>query len=303
MDLSVKIGKTLLQNPVGVASGTFGYASEMKSLVPLNRLGAIFTKAITRHPRAGNPPPRIVETPSGMLNAIGLANVGVEAFVRDKMPFLRKLAPAIFVNVAGTDAKEYEEVVRRLNPVSGIDGYEINISCPNVKSGGISFSSSPKETRKIVRRLRKTTRRTLIIKLSPNVSDITEFARTCEGEGADAVSLINTLVGMAVDVYRRAPRLANVTGGLSGPAIRPVGVAMTYKVSRCVGIPIIGIGGILTASDALEYILAGATAVQIGTGNFVAPSTPLRVLEGIMEYMKREKVERIKNLVGAIKCG
>ncbi len=300
MGLKVKIGRTTLDNPVCVASGTFGYASEMAQVIDLDRLGAIFTKAVTKNPRNGNPPPRIVETPSGMLNAIGLANVGVECFVKEKMPFLRKIKPAVFVNIAGTDAIEYDYVIRRLDEVRGVDGYEINISCPNVKKGGISFSSSPVETGKIVRFLRRSTKRTLIIKLSPNVTDITEYARASEGEGADALSLINTLIGMSIDIYRRKPRLANITGGLSGPAIRPIGVALTYKVCRCVKIPVIGIGGILTPSDALEYILAGASAVQIGTGNFIDPAASLSVLKGIKSYMKERKIIDIKQLIGAV---
>jgi len=301
MDLKVRIGKTLLPNPVCVASGTFGYASEMAGVMDLNALGGVFTKAVTLLPRKGNPPPRIVETPAGMLNAIGLANVGADAFIKTKMPFLRKIKPAVFVNVAGMDLPDYEGVVRKLEPVKGIDGYEINISCPNVKKGGVNFSSSPEETRKITRALRRLTKRTLIIKLSPNVTDITAIARVCEDEGADAVSLINTLVGMAVDIYRKKPRLANIFGGLSGPAVRPVGVAMTFKVSRCVKIPVIGIGGIVTASDALEYIIAGASAVEIGTGNFLDPDTPVNVLEGIRKYMRERGVARISDLTGSIK--
>jgi dihydroorotate dehydrogenase (NAD+) catalytic subunit len=235
-----------------------------------------------------------------MLNAIGLANVGVEAFIKAKMPFLRKISPAVFVNVAGMALGDYEEVIRKLEPVGGIDGYEVNISCPNVKKGGVNFSSSPMETKKITRALRRMTKRTLIVKLSPNVTDITSIARVCEDEGADAVSLINTLVGMAVDIFRKRPRLANIFGGLSGPAVRPVGVAMTYKVGQCVKIPVIGIGGIVSAADALEYIIAGASAVEIGTGNFVNPDTAVNVLEGIKRYMKERKTESIKELTGSI---
>jgi len=299
MDLSVKVGQITLQNPVGVASGTFGYAEEMESVTALPKLGAIFTKAITLEPRKGNPPPRIVETPSGMLNAIGLANVGVEAFVHEKMPFLRKQKAAIFVNVAGTTIDDYRAVVERLNGVSGISGYEINISCPNVKKGGISFSSNPVETAKMVRAMRKATKRSLIIKLSPNVTDVVSFAKVCQDEGADALSLINTLVGMAVDIHKRKPRLTNVTGGLSGPAIRPVGVAMTYKVSRAIQLPVIGMGGIVTASDALEYLIAGASAIQIGTGNFMDPATPETVLRGIENYLRTHKM-KLKELVGSL---
>jgi dihydroorotate dehydrogenase (NAD+) catalytic subunit len=300
MGPAVKIGKVTLQNPVCTASGTFGYAEEMKDLVNLDRLGAVFTKAVTPAPRPGNPTPRIVETPSGMLNAIGLANVGVRAFIRDKMPFLRKLKARVFVNVAGSVVPDYAAVIRALDRVRGIHGYEINISCPNVKKGGITFSASPAETRKIVRTLRRKTARTLIVKLSPNVVDIAEYARVCEGEGADAVSLINTLVGMAVDVCTRRPRLSNVTGGLSGPAIRPVGVAMTYKAARAVKIPVIGIGGIMDTRDALEYIIAGAAAVQVGTGNFVDAKIPEKIVRGIRAYMKAQKIRRYRDLVGSI---
>lgn len=300
MELTVRIGRARLKNPVCTASGTFGYAEEMKEVVRLNRLGAVFTKAVTLEPRKGNPPPRIVETPAGMLNAIGLANVGVEAFVRDKLPFLRRCGTAVFVNVAGTTIDDYAAVVRRLDREKGLAGYEINISCPNVKKGGMSFSAHPSETAKIVRALRKATRSTLVIKLSPNVTDITEYARAADGEGADALSLINTLVGMAVDIHRLRPRLANVTGGLSGPAVRPVGVAMTFKVCRCVKIPVIGMGGIVCAQDALEYLIAGASAVQIGTGNFMDPAIPEQVVKGIGEYMKAKGKKRLKEIVGSL---
>jgi dihydroorotate dehydrogenase (NAD+) catalytic subunit len=300
MDLSVKIGKILLKNPVCVASGTFGYGEEMADLVRLDRLGAIFTKAVTLLPRQGNPPPRIVETPSGMLNAIGLANVGVDKFISDKLPFLRKCGARIFVNVAGSTIPEYATVVNKLDRAQGIDGYEINVSCPNVKKGGITFSASPGEMAKVVRVLRKATRRTLVIKLSPNVTDISEYARAAEGEGADAISLINTLVGMAVDIYRRKPRLTNVTGGLSGPAIRPVGVAMVHKAFRVVTIPIIGMGGIATASDALEYLIAGAGAVQVGTGNFMNPAIPEQVINGIGNYLKKQGIKRVRDLTGSL---
>jgi dihydroorotate dehydrogenase (NAD+) catalytic subunit len=301
MGLTVRIGKVTLQNPVCAASGTFGYAREMAGAVRLDRLGAVFTKAVTLRPRQGNPPDRIAETPSGLLNAIGLANVGVEAFVRDKLPFLKALKCRVFVNVAGSAIPEYEAVILRLEEARGVDGYEINISCPNVKKGGISFSSRPGETRRIVRALRRVTGRTMIVKLSPNVTDITEYARICEGEGADAVSLINTLVGMVVDVRTRRPMLSNVTGGLSGPAIRPVGVAMVYKAARAVAIPVIGIGGILAARDALEYLISGAAAVQIGTGNFVDPKTPEKVLDGIREYMKNNRMKSMGELTGSIR--
>ncbi|MBL8028662.1 MAG: dihydroorotate dehydrogenase [Fibrobacteres bacterium] len=300
MELKVKIGKTVLNNPVCVASGTFGYAHEMSSVIDIKKIGAVFTKAITKEPRVGNPPPRIVETPAGMLNAIGLANVGVDVFIKEKLPFLAKMKPACFVNVAGTVADDYEHVIRKLDEHEGVDGYEINLSCPNVKKGGISFSSHPDETAAIVKQLRKATKRTMIIKLSPNVTDIAAYAKAAENEGADAISLINTLIGMSIDVNKRKPRLTNVTGGLSGPAIRPVGVAMTWKAAKAVSIPIIGMGGIVNARDALEYILAGASAIQIGTGNFVEPETALKVLNGITEYMKQNKLKELKDIIGKV---
>ena len=299
MGIDVRIGKSRLKNPVCTASGTFGFAEEMKEWVPLRQLGAIFTKAVTREPREGNPPPRIVETPSGMLNAIGLANPGVEGFIRDKLPFLAKCGSAVFVNVAGRTLEDYQQVVERLDGEKGVEGYEINISCPNVKKGGISFSAHPKETRRMVRRMRSLTKRTLIIKLSPNVTDITEYAKVCEEEGADAVSLINTLVGMSVDIHTRRPRLANITGGLSGPAVRPVGVAMTFKTARAVSIPVIGIGGIF--SDALEYLIAGATAVQVGTGHFVDPGIAESILHGLPEYLKKQGLKKMSELTGSLK--
>ncbi len=303
MELSVNIGGVILRNPVCVASGTYGYAHEMDRVTDVSVLGAVFTKAITREQRNGNPPPRIVETPSGMLNAIGLANVGVEAFVSEKLPFLNKIAPAVFVNVAGTTASDYEYVLKRLNNEEGIDGYEINLSCPNVKKGGISFSSKPLETARIVKKLRKATTRPLIIKLSPNVTDIVPYAVAAEREGADAISLINTLIGMSIDIYKRKPRLTNITGGLSGPAIRPVGVAMTWKVSNAVKIPVIGMGGIMNATDALEYILAGASAIQVGTGNFVNPSIPSEIIVGIETYLRSNGYSNFSDIVGKLVVG
>jgi dihydroorotate dehydrogenase (NAD+) catalytic subunit len=300
MDLKTQIGSVTLQNPVCVASGTFGYAHEMDKVIDISRIGAVFTKAITKESRIGNPPPRIVETPSGMLNAIGLANVGVETFIKEKLPFLKKMKPAFFVNVAGTIANDYEYVVKRLDDEEGIDGYEINLSCPNVKKGGITFSSHPDETASIVKQLRKATRRTLVIKLSPNVTDITAYAKAAENEGADAISLINTLIGMSIDIEKKKPRLTNITGGLSGPAIRPIGVAMTWKAAKVVKIPIIGMGGIVSARDAIEYMLAGATAIQIGTGNFVNPSTPIEVLNGISAYLKQHNIKSLERLIGQV---
>ena len=289
MELNLRIGSAVLPNPVCVASGTFGYGSEYETLVNLSRLGAIFTKAVTLLPRLGNDMPRIVETPSGMINSIGLANVGVERFISEKMPYLSQLPCAIIPNVAGSTEDEYEAVIRRLEECEGIFGYEINISCPNVKKGALAFGTDPATVEILTARLRAITARPLIMKLSPNVTDITATAKAAERGGADAVSLINTLVGMVIDTRRKRPVLAAGTGGLSGPAIRPVGVAMTFKVKRAVNIPIIGMGGIMCADDALQYLLAGASAIQVGTGNFVDPSIHECVLNGIIRFAEEEK--------------
>ncbi len=303
MELKVHLGRSIiLSNPVCAASGTFGYGQEMAKWVRLNRLGAIFTKAITLEPRLGNPPPRICEVTAGMLNAIGLANVGVRAFITEKMPFLRKLRCKIFVNVAGSTITEIVECIYRLNDCDGISGYELNLSCPNVKRGGIQFSTKPFLTQRATAAARKAASRLLIVKLSPNVTDIAESARAaCDG-GADVLSLINTLVGLSVDVENRRPRLSNITGGLSGPAIRPVGVAMTWKVRQALGprVPLIGIGGITSARDALEYLIVGANAVQIGTGNFVDPRTAELVLNGIRDYLRSHRLQRLDQVTGTL---
>ncbi len=311
--LSVQIGPLILENPVGVASGTFGYGSEYEALVELNALGAIYTKAVTLAPRPGNAIPRIVETPAGMLNSIGLANPGVEAFVEHKLPELKTRRAAVIANVAGASEEEYLAVLERLEeaagpwisppeglPISacsartGIDGYEINVSCPNVRHGGLAFGTDPIQVERLTAALRARTRRALIVKLTPNVADIAPIARAAEAGGADAVSLINTLVGMVIDVRRLRPVLAMGTGGLSGPAVRPVGVACAYKAARAVRIPVIGLGGIMCADDALQYLLAGARAVQVGTGTFVNPRTAEEVLCGIRAWMEREGVERVE---------
>lgn len=293
MNLQIQIGNKFLPNPVGVASGTFGYGSEYEELIDLSKIGAIYTKAVTPSPRTGNDIPRIIETPSGILNSIGLANVGAEEFAADKMPWLARLPCAVVVNVAGSVEDDYFKVVERLESVPGVWGYEINVSCPNVKHGGMAFGTDPVVLESLTKRVRALTRKPLIIKLTPNVTDIAVTARAAEAGGADAVSCINTLVGMVIDVRRKRPVLPMKTGGLSGPAIRPVGVAMTWKASRAVNIPVIGIGGIMSADDALQYLLAGAVAVQVGTGTFVDPSIPARVLEGIAEFCEREGVESV----------
>jgi dihydroorotate dehydrogenase (NAD+) catalytic subunit len=296
MDLTVHIGAKTLSNPVGVASGTFGYGSEYEALIDLSKIGALYTKAVTVLPRQGNDVPRIIETPSGLLNSIGLANVGVESFLSEKMPFLGTVACAVICNVAGSDEDEYARVVERLETHRSIWGYEINVSCPNVKHGGLALGTDPAVVERLARRLRALTRRPLIVKLSPNVTDITAVARAAENGGADALSCINSLVGMVIDVAAKRPVLPAGTGGLSGPAIRPVGVALTWRVSRAVAIPVIGIGGIMTADDALQYLLAGASAVQIGSATFVDPSIPARVLDGIEAYCEREGIACVEDV-------
>lgn len=290
-----------MQNPVCVASGTFGYAQECESLVELNSLGGIFTKAITLQPRQGNPPPRIAETTAGMLNSIGLANVGVERFIQEKLPFLRTLKPAIFVNVAGSSADEYFQVIERLEQAEGIDGYEINVSCPNVKHGGMQFGTSAANVKKLSQTIRQITTRTLIIKLTPNVTNIAEIAAAAEQGGADAISLINTLRGMAIDLVTHKPKLATIFGGLSGPAIKPVALAKVFEVSRAVSLPIIGLGGIMNYSDALEFILAGATAIQIGTGTFINPKTAENIIKDLTDYCRENHFQKIRELIGGLK--
>jgi dihydroorotate dehydrogenase (NAD+) catalytic subunit len=300
-DLSVRIGKVKFSNPVLVASGTFGYGEEYSSIIDLNKLGGIITKSITLNPREGHPPPRTCETPSGMLNAIGLANVGVERFIKEKLLFLRKLKTKVIVNVAGSSVDEYVKVVRKLEGKKGIDLLEINISCPNVKEGGIVFGSKCESAYKCIKAVKENTSFPIIAKLSPNVSDITEIALAVEEAGADAVSLINTLVGMAIDLEKRKPRLSNITGGLSGPAIKPMALAMVWKTAQKIKIPIIGIGGIMNTQDALEFILAGASMIQIGTGNFIDPECSVKIVEGLKKYCQENKIKRIGDLVGKLK--
>lgn len=298
MDLSIKIGSRRLPNPVGVASGTFGYGSEYEKLIDVSALGAIFTKAVTIEPRAGNEIPRIVETPAGILNSIGLANVGVERFLKEKMEWLSKMPCAVITNIAGSTEDEYTRLVERLESCQSIWGYEVNISCPNVKHGGLAFGTDPQQVQRLTGSLRKLTSKPLIVKLTPNVTDITVIAKAAQDSGADAVSCINTLVGMVIDVKKKVPVLPMKTGGLSGPAIRPVGVAMTYRVSRAVSIPVIGIGGIMNTDDALQYMLAGASAIQIGTGNFIDPKITTTILQGISDYMREENLQKITELHG-----
>ncbi|MBI4810891.1 MAG: dihydroorotate dehydrogenase [Ignavibacteriales bacterium] len=301
IDTSVVLGKLTLKNPVLVASGTFGYGDECLDLVDVSRLGGIITKSLSLKPRIGNPPPRIVETASGMLNSIGLANIGVEKFISEKLPVLRKLDTKIIVNIAGSTIGEYEEILLQLEQQDGIDGYEVNVSCPNVKEGGLSFGTECDTTAEITRRLRKLTSKTIIIKLTPNVTRISDFARAVADEGADAVSLINTLVGMAVDIRSRKPKLSTMTGGLSGPAIKPIALAKVYEVAKAVNIPIIGIGGIMSANDAIEFLLVGATAVQIGTANFIDPAIGLRVIDGIIGFCEQNNFKSMCDIIGAMR--
>ena len=302
-DLSVDVGRLRLKNPVLTASGTFGYGLEFEPFLDLAALGGFVTKGLSPKPRRGAPPPRIAETPSGMLNAIGLQNVGVDAFLREKLPELRARDTAVVANVFGETVAEYVEVCAKLDDAPGLAAVELNVSCPNVECGGMVFGQDTAALGEVTRACRRATRLPLWVKLSPNVTDIREFARAAEGEGADAVTLVNTFVGMAVDVERRRPVLANVSGGLSGPAIRPLAVWMTWQVYRAVKIPIIGMGGILTGRDALEFLLAGAAAVQVGTANFVRPDAAIQVVREIEAYLAAHGMATARELTGALQPG
>jgi dihydroorotate dehydrogenase (NAD+) catalytic subunit len=301
--LAVTIGGLQLKNPVMTASGTFGYAREFEPLVDLNRLGAIVVKGLAVAPVQGNPPPRIVETACGMLNAIGLENVGIEAFEADKLPFLRGLEPPIIANIYGKTADEYARLAERIDSLEGVAGVEVNISCPNVKAGGVAFGVDPRSTAEVVAAVRAHTRKTVIVKLSPNVTDITQIARASETAGADALSMINTLTGLAIDAESRRPKLANVTGGLSGPAIKPVALRMVWQAAGAVRVPVIGIGGIMTAEDAVEFLIAGASAVQVGTANFVNSRAAVDILDGLEAYLVRHAIEDVAELVGSLVTG
>lgn len=300
-DLTVRVGPLQLKNPVIAASGTFGYGEEYAALVDLSRLGAVVVKGLSLKPMAGNPPPRIVETPAGMLNAIGLANIGVEAFLKEKLPRIRGLDTRIIVNIYGHHIDEYGELASVLKGVEGVAALELNISCPNVECGGMAFGTDPEVSAKVTERVVRNTDKPVIVKLSPNVTDIRAIAKAVEGAGADAVSLINTLTGMAIDVEKRRPVLANIVGGLSGPAIKPVALHMVYQVSGVVKIPVIGLGGILEPRDALEFMLAGAGAVQVGTANFVNPRACLDILDGLRKYCLERGIGRLAELVGALR--
>lgn len=301
VDLKVELGRLRLKNPVMTASGTFGYGEEYAEFIDLNRLGAIVVKGLSLKPREGNPPPRIIETPSGMLNSIGLQNIGIERFVKEKMPFLRKFDTAVVVNFFGDSIEEYREMASALSDVEGIHGLEMNISCPNKEAGWSIFGTDPLTTYNVVSSVRKVTTLPLIVKLSPNVTDISLMARVAEEAGADALSLINTITGMAIDIRTRRPRLANVTGGLSGPAIRPIALRMVWEASRAVKIPVIGMGGIMNYEDAIEFILAGATAVAVGTANFVRPTITMEIISGITEYLEENNISSIKEIIGGMR--
>lgn len=300
MNLKVNIAGVELNNPVMTASGTFGSGAEYSEFVDLNQLGAVVTKGVANIPWAGNPTPRIAETYGGMLNAIGLQNPGIDVFVNRDIPFLKQYDTKIIVNVCGKTTEDYCEVVERLAEEE-VDLLEINISCPNVKEGGIAFGQNPKSVEAITSELKKRAKQPIIMKLSPNVTDITEMARAAEAGGADAVSLINTLTGMKIDIHKRAFALANKTGGLSGPAVKPVAVRMVYQVANAIKLPIIGMGGIQNAEDAIEFMMAGATGISVGTANFINPYATVQIVEGIKEYMSQYGIKDINELIGCVK--
>jgi dihydroorotate dehydrogenase (NAD+) catalytic subunit len=299
-DLRIDFAGIKLKNPVLTASGTFGYGDEFAEFVDLNKLGGVIVKGISLTPIKGNPPPRIWETPSGMLNAIGLENPGVDVFLTEKLPYLRQFDTAVIVNIFGYSLDEYVKVAERLEGVQGISGIEVNISCPNVKAGGMAFGTDVNATSELLSAIRKATNLPIIAKLSPNVTEITEFAKAARDAGCNGLSLINTLLGMAIDIRCRKPRLANCTGGLSGPAIRPVAVRLVWQVAKAVSLPIIGMGGIMTGDDALEFILAGASAIAVGTANFVNPRATLDVLEGMENFLVEQGVGNIQDLIGKV---
>ena len=301
--LSVQLGPLRLKNPVMTASGTFGYGKEYSTFADLSRLGAIAVKGISLLPRTGNPPPRNVETASAMINAIGLENVGVERFISAKMPYLRELGVPVIVNIFGNTIEEYAELSSRLDGVPDIAAVEINVSCPNVKHGGMVFGTDPAMTARVVGEVRRATKLPVITKLTPNVTSIAEIARAAEGAGSDILSCINTVAAMAVDVFSRRPRLANIFGGLSGPAVKPIALRCVYEVTRAVKCPVIGIGGISNAMDALEFLLIGAGAVQVGTANFVDPSVTIDIIEGIERFLKVEGISDISEYIGSLDTG
>lgn len=301
MNTNIRIGSIDLKNPVIAASGTYGYAREYGEAIDINALGAIVVKGISLEPSKGNPEPRIAETPCGMLNSIGLENVGIKAFINKKLPYLQSVETPVITNIYGKSTDEYAELAGIIDKLDGIAGIEVNISCPNVSKGGVAFGTVPELTHEVISAVRKQTSKTVIAKLSPNVTDITIIARAAEAAGADALSLINTITGMAIDIRTRKPMLANITGGLSGPAIKPVAIRMVWQTTNSVSIPVIGLGGITCAEDAIEFIIAGATAVQIGTANFPDPKTPLKIIKDISKYMRKNKINSIHELRGTVK--
>jgi len=300
VDLKVNLGTLQLKNPVMTASGTFGYGTEYYDFFDVSRIGGIVVKGTTIRDRQGNKYPRMAETPSGMLNAVGLQNKGVNYFAEKIYPTLLDLDTSIFVNVSGSTVEEYVETAEIINELDHIPGIELNISCPNVKEGGMTFGTSCPSAAQVVKEVRRVYKKELMIKLSPNVTSISDIALAVEAEGADSVSLINTLLGMAIDSETRKPLLSTVTGGLSGPAVKPVALRMVWQVAQAVKIPVVGMGGIMTAADAIEFLLAGAAAIQIGTANFIDPTAPVKVLEGIEAYMLRHKINRVTDLIGAL---
>jgi len=299
--MAVEIAGLKMKNPVMTASGTFGYGEEYADYVDLNQLGGIVVKGLSLKPRLGNPPPRIMETSGGMLNAVGLQNVGVDVFIEEKLPFLRQYDVAVIANIYGESTLEYAQVAKRLSQAEGIHALEVNVSCPNVKKGGLSFGSDPKSAAEVTRRVKDQTHLPVIVKLTPNVTDITIVAQAVEKAGADAVSLINTLTGMSIDLQTRTPHLKNITGGLSGPAIKPVALRMVWQVAKSVSIPVIGIGGIMTDEDALEFMIAGAKAVQIGTANFINPRATLEIIDGLRHFIQQNKLKKLSDIVGTLR--
>ena len=302
-DLSVRIGELVLQNPVLTASGTFGYGPEFEDFLDINRLGGILVKGTTLEPRQGNPYPRMAETASGMLNAVGLQNKGLRYFRDHIYPAIKSYKTNVLVNVNGSSLEEYVALTEQLNDLDAIPAIELNISCPNVKMGGMAFGTQCAAAAEVTRAVRKAWRRTLIVKLSPNVTSIADIAKAVEAEGADAVSLINTLLGMAINAETRRPVLSTVTGGLSGPAIKPIALRMVWQVYQAVKIPVVGLGGIMNATDAVEFMLAGATAVQVGTANFIDPRVSVQIVDGIADYLERHKISAVSELIGALQAG
>lgn len=300
VDLSVEIGKLKLKNPIMTASGTFGYGEEFADFIDLNRLGGIIVKGTTLHHREGNPYPRMAETPSGMLNAVGLQNKGVDYFIEHIYPRIKDLDTRVIVNVSGSCIDDYVAVCEKLSPLDKVAAVEINISCPNVKQGGMGFGTTCSGAESVTSAVRKAYDGTMIVKLTPNVTDITEIARAVEAAGADAVSLTNTFLGMAIDVEKRKPMLSTITGGLSGPCIRPIAVRMVWQVANAVQVPVVGLGGIASGRDAIEFLLAGATAVQIGTANFVDPQVTVKAIDYIEDYLKRHQITSVRELIGGM---